>query len=433
MLGAIAVIAAVAVCAPAAHAASAAGGDAQVSARKGRARQKAGRCTTGRRGARRGRGKARRSDAAAQASARGAKGRRGRRGAGGKRGKRCGRAAPKRGNGGGSQGGGGGERGGGRDRDRGRPESPSERRREREEEKGRRRPEPARPTAPVARIPEDGSYSAAAEPGMTLTIAGDGKSGRLLYTVPRGDFSEALCQTEDVAVSIPLEFSPSEGSRSGVIGAQQLPGGGTASVLGSVARDGSFGISLSTNRPYAPDPTATCAASTRLEGTLTRAAAAAASADGATAVARAAGPRPPRAKAENCRRFDGRAASACRARNAANKVVLKKLLDTRLIGTRADGAAVDWSFCRNGRMLLATTSDGSTGRSESDGWQVEDARVRQGGKWFDAIVTDDEGTFIAVAMRGGRWKVGIESFGEVTKLGSAERSNGRAACAAPAE
>jgi hypothetical protein len=217
-----------------------------------------------------------------------------------------------------------------------------------------------------------------------------------------------------------------------VIGAQQLPGGGTASVLGSVARDGSFGISLSTNRPYAPDPTATCAASTRLEGTLTRAAAAAASADGATAVARAAGPRPPRAKAENCRRFDGRAASACRARNAANKVVLKKLLDTRLLGTRADGAAVDWSFCRNGTWLSAITSSGSTGRSRESNWLVEDAVVRQGGRWFDALVSANGGsTQVAVGMRGGRWKVGV-AFGSdpAGSYGPAERSSARESCAA---
>lgn len=104
-----------------------------------------------------------------------------------------------------------------------------------------------------------------------------------------------------------------------------------------------------------------------------------ASAASSAPVATAAKLRPPVAKVENCRRLKGSAQRSCRARNAANKLVLKKLLDTRLVGYRADGAAVDWSFCRSGLWLSAITSDGSTGRSRDNGWQVEDAVVRQGG------------------------------------------------------
>ncbi|HST38662.1 MAG TPA: hypothetical protein VLK58_04100, partial [Conexibacter sp.] len=141
--------------------------------------------------------------------------------------------------------------------------------------------------------------------------------------------------------------------------------------------------------------------------------------------------RPPSAKTENCRRLKGSAQRSCRARNAANTVVLKKLLDTRLVGYRADGAAVDWSFCRSGLWLSAITSDGSTGRSRDNGWQVEDAVVRQGGRWFDALVTANRGsTQVAVGMRGGRWKVGV-SFGDpASSYGPAERSSASEACAA---
>lgn len=141
--------------------------------------------------------------------------------------------------------------------------------------------------------------------------------------------------------------------------------------------------------------------------------------------------RPPTAEVERCGSMKGSAQRACRARNAANKLVLKKLLDTRLVGYRADGAAVDWSFCRSGLWLSAITSGGSTGRSRDDNWQVEDAVVRQGGRWFDALVTANRGSSqVAVGMRGGRWKVGV-SFGDpASSYGPAERSSAKEACAA---
>ncbi|MDO8185447.1 hypothetical protein Q5424_09625 [Conexibacter sp. JD483] len=159
--------------------------------------------------------------------------------------------------------------------------------------------------------------------------------------------------------------------------------------------------------------------------------AASASASAATAPsARAAALRKPTAEVERCAKLKGSAKRACSARNAANRAVLKKLLDTRLVGARGDGAEVDWSFCRSGRLVTAVTSGGSTGRSTSNNWQVENAKVGQGGKWFDAIVTSRDGTAIAVAMRGGRWKVGIESFDEVSELGDAVRSSAKETCAA---
>lgn len=140
--------------------------------------------------------------------------------------------------------------------------------------------------------------------------------------------------------------------------------------------------------------------------------------------------RRPTAEVESCKKLKGSAKRRCQAGNAANRVVLKKLLDTRLVGARGDGAAVDWSFCRSGKLITAVTSDGSTGRSTSNDWQVANAKVRQGGRWFNAIVTSSDGTGIAVAMRGGRWKVGIESFDEVSELGDATRSSARESCAA---
>ncbi|MDW5598628.1 hypothetical protein VSS74_29980 [Conexibacter stalactiti] len=141
--------------------------------------------------------------------------------------------------------------------------------------------------------------------------------------------------------------------------------------------------------------------------------------------------RPPTAEVERCGRSKGSAQRACRARNAANKVVLKKLLDTRLVGTRGDGAAVDWSFCRSGLWLSAITSGGSTGLSRDTNWQVEDAVVRQGGRWFDAIVTANRGSSqVAVGMRGGRWKVGVSFGNPASSYGPAERSSASETCAA---
>ncbi|HST40761.1 MAG TPA: hypothetical protein VLK58_14695 [Conexibacter sp.] len=246
--------------APAVSAADAAGTDqAQVSARRGAkrgAKKKASTCTKRRSGKRRG-GRARgRRSVAAEVS--GARGKRGKGGKGGKRAKSCPtkRAAPKR------------EDSGGR---RERPSSdPRERRREREEEKGRHRPTPPRPTAPAKVAPADGTYTAAGAPGLTITISGDGTRGRLVATVAKSDFDEAVCQTDDIPVDVPLELSRSNDGRSGVIGNQQLPGNGTAAVLGFIAADGSFGINLNTTRPYAPNPGSTCAAYTRLTGTLAR-------------------------------------------------------------------------------------------------------------------------------------------------------------------
>lgn len=235
--------------APAASAAGAAGSDAaQTSANRGK--RKASTCTK-RRAAKGRRGRARRS-VAAEASARGSS-RKGR-----KRTKSCStkRATPKRDD---------SARGDRPSRD------PRERRRQREEEKGRRRPTPAKPTTPAKLAPADGTYTVASVPGLTVTISGDGTRGRIVATVPKSDFDEAVCQTEDIPVDVPLELSRSnDASRSGVIGNQQLPGDGTVSVLGFVAADGSFGVSLNTTRPYLPNPGSTCAAFTRLTGTLTR-------------------------------------------------------------------------------------------------------------------------------------------------------------------
>lgn len=225
---------------------------AQASAKQGakgkaKGKQKARACTKAKRG--KGRGKARRSSAEAQASAKkGAKGKR--------RAKRCAtrRAAPKK-----------------RGDDGRRPSSdPRERRREREEAKGRRRPTAPKPAAPVRVAPADGSYTAAAAPGLTFTISDGGTRGRIAYTVPKSDFDGTVCQTDDVVVAVPIELSRSNDGGSGMIGSQQLPGGGSASILGSVSGAGAFTVTISTNRPYAPDPTATCSASSRLTGTLVR-------------------------------------------------------------------------------------------------------------------------------------------------------------------
>lgn len=247
---ALALVCALAPAASPAAPGSADSAQAQVSAKKRGGKKKASTCTK-RRSAKGKRDKPRRGAAAAEASARKGK----------KRAKRCAtrRSTPKRQS--------------GNDRRQRPSRDPRERRRQREEAKGGHggRPHPTRPTprAPATVVPADGTYTSAAVPGLTFTISGGGRSGRILYTVPKSAFSEVVCQTEDVAVDLPVEISRSTG-RSGVIGDEQLPGGGLVDVLGFVDATGAFGFSLGASHPYAADPSATCSANVRLEGTLAR-------------------------------------------------------------------------------------------------------------------------------------------------------------------
>lgn len=75
---------------------------------------------------------------------------------------------------------------------------------------------------------------------------------------------------------------------------------------------------------------------------------------------------------------------------------------------------VDWRHCSNGRWVHY--SDHPTyGRSVSDGrsWRITHAIVRQGGRWFDAVLSQPVkgGKMeVGIARRGKKWQVAVASF-----------------------
>ncbi len=130
------------------------------------------------------------------------------------------------------------------------------------------------------------------------------------------------------------------------------------------------------------------------------------------------------AKATGAKRTTAqRVLKRCQAVNTANKRTLAALGGSHLVGARGDGAQVDWTFCANGKYMLATTSDGSTGTSAGSRWRTADATYRSAGT-FTAVVEDPvKGTSVGVARKGGKWMVGVSrSFGELEDLGPAVRT-----------
>jgi hypothetical protein len=112
----------------------------------------------------------------------------------------------------------------------------------------------------------------------------------------------------------------------------------------------------------------------------------------------------------------------------ANRIVAKQLADAHFVGARGDGASVDWVFCADGRYSSAVTSYGTTGSSDGQGWKVIDARVRNGGTWFEAIVEDTkDGWSVAVGRRGDRWLGAVSRT--PYKWGAVTRTAAGAACA----
>ena len=113
----------------------------------------------------------------------------------------------------------------------------------------------------------------------------------------------------------------------------------------------------------------------------------------------------------------------CEAGNRANTRVLAAVRGSRFVGTRGDGALVDWTFCANGRYELKTTSDGSTGISAGSRWRTADATYRSAGTFTVVLEDPAKGTSVGIARSGGRWQAGVaRSFGELESLGPVTRS-----------
>lgn len=113
----------------------------------------------------------------------------------------------------------------------------------------------------------------------------------------------------------------------------------------------------------------------------------------------------------------------CEAVTTANKRALKVVRGSHLVGTRGSGSQEDWTFCANGKYSVATTSDGSTGRSEGKRWRTADATYKSAGTFTVVIEDPKEGLSVGVARKRGKWMVATaRSFGELENLGPAVRT-----------
>lgn len=114
----------------------------------------------------------------------------------------------------------------------------------------------------------------------------------------------------------------------------------------------------------------------------------------------------------------------------ANMQVYKQVRNSHFVGTRADGVEIDNIYCGNGKWQDDVATGGRIGAS---GWRIVDAKVKQGGTKFTAVVEAwiPGGRFVQGLIRNGaEWQVGYEFAGKIHSPGVVEKTNARAACAA---
>jgi len=119
----------------------------------------------------------------------------------------------------------------------------------------------------------------------------------------------------------------------------------------------------------------------------------------------------------------------CLKENAANRIAFNQIKDSKFVGTRGDGEYVEETFCANGKYESRTSGSYGTGVSTGKLWKVDDAVVKQGGKWINAFVLGPDGFEIALQRRGTTWKVGVASLGRILYPGVVEKTNAAADCA----
>lgn len=127
-------------------------------------------------------------------------------------------------------------------------------------------------------------------------------------------------------------------------------------------------------------------------------------------------------------------AKRCPAGNKRLTQALKAIGDGHYVGTRGDGQQVDWTICANGKYSLRSTGSYGTAVSTGTKWQIV-WTAANGSNGFKAILedraSDGGGLSVGLSLSGGKWGVGIASFGsEVNKIGPVERTDAKAACAA---
>jgi hypothetical protein len=151
-----------------------------------------------------------------------------------------------------------------------------------EQFKARPKPPAPKPVPTIKdMVPADGTYTAASAPGLTVTISGDSKNARVVYTVPTAEF-EPLCQAhvtgDGVVVDLSGPLIPSQSTKRGSLQLHEsqsinhptIPAHNTWSVSGSIGKDGSFTLNVGASFPYPPDLWATCSGTSHLTSTLAK-------------------------------------------------------------------------------------------------------------------------------------------------------------------
>lgn len=120
----------------------------------------------------------------------------------------------------------------------------------------------------------------------------------------------------------------------------------------------------------------------------------------------------------------------CAKENAANRVAFNQIKDSKFVGARGDGEYLEDTYCANGKYESRSSGSYGTGVSTGKLWKVDNAVVKQGGKWIDAFVLGPDGFEIGIQRRGSTWKIGIARFGETIEYaGVMTKTNASATCA----
>ena len=110
--------------------------------------------------------------------------------------------------------------------------------------------------------------TAAAAPGLTVTVSGNSTQARVTYTLPMTAFNGAECQTKDVAVDVSGALSLSQTGKAYLMADVSEPNGNRRSATGYLGKDGSFQLGVSAMYEEPPGAGSFCSGSTQLTGTL---------------------------------------------------------------------------------------------------------------------------------------------------------------------
>lgn len=132
---------------------------------------------------------------------------------------------------------------------------------------------------------------------------------------------------------------------------------------------------------------------------------------------------------KSCGAFKQKAAKQrCLKENAANRLAFNQIKDSKFVGERGDGEYLEDTFCANGKYESRSSGSYGTGISSGVLWKVDDAVVKQGGKWINAFVLGPDGFEIAIQRRGTTWKIGVASLGRILYPGVMKKTNAASEC-----